>query len=104
MLVQNKGNHPYTANGLTLNPGTNNVNEKEFEKFLEHPLMQHLNEQEEFLYEKAEQKQLSAKELIAMIEDAYDVEMLQELKVNEERKTVLDAIEKRIQELQNPEQ
>lgn len=104
MLVQNKGNHPYTANDLTLNPGTNNVKEKEFEKFLEHPLMQHLNEQEEFVYEKAEQKQLSAKELIAMIEDAYDVEMLQGLKVDEERKTVLDAIEKRIQELQNPEQ
>lgn len=104
MLVQNKGNHPYTANGLTLNPGTNNVKEKEFEKFLEHPLMQQLDEQGEFVYEEAEQKQLSAKELIAMIEDAYDVEMLRELKVNEERKTVLDAIEKRIQELQNPEQ
>lgn len=103
MLVQNKGNHPYTANGLTLNPGTNNVNEKEFDKFLEHPLMRHLDEQGEFVYEKAEQKQLSAKELIAMIEDAFDVEMLQELKADEDRKTVLDAIEKRIEELQNPE-
>ena len=104
MLVQNKGNHPYTANDLTLNPGTNNVETKEFEKFIKHPLMQHLDKRGEFVYEKTEPKNLTAKDIIAMVEDAYDVQVLQELKESEDRKSVLDAIEKRLDELQNPEQ
>lgn len=103
MLVQNKGNHPYTANGLTLNPGTNNVKEDEFEKFLEHPLMEHLEEEGEFVYSK-EKSGPNAKEIIAMINDSFDIDMLNELKGTEDRKTVLTAIEKRIEELQNPDQ
>ncbi|GLC88251.1 hypothetical protein [Lysinibacillus piscis] len=102
MLVQNKGNYSYEANGLTLVPGTNKVNDKEFEKFLSHPLMAHLDKQGEFVYE-GEQSKSSAKELIAMIEDAYDVDMLEALKAEESRTTVLDAIDKRIEELKNPE-
>lgn len=99
MLVQNKGNHSYQANGLTLAPGTNKVDEKEFEQFLAHPLMAHLDEQGEFVYTK-EKKEPTAKELIAMIDDSFDVDMLNELKSNEDRKTVLDAIDKRLEELQ----
>lgn len=102
MLVQNKGNHSYQANGLTLAPGTNKVNEKDFEQFLSHPLMAHLDEQGEFVYT-MEKKEPSAKELIAMIDDSFDVDMLESLKANEDRKTVLDAINKRIEELTNPE-
>lgn len=102
MLVQNKGNHSYQANGLTLAPGTNKVDEKEFDRFLSHPLMKHLNEKGEFVYE-SEKTKPSAKELIAMIEDAFDVDMLEGLKADEERKTVIDAIDKRIEELTNPE-
>lgn len=102
MLVQNKGNHSYQANGLTLAPGTNKVNEKEFEQFLAHPLMAHLDETGEFVYNKEKSKP-SAKDLIAMIDDSFDVDMLNELKNGEDRITVLDAIDKRIEELTNPE-
>ncbi|MFA1738017.1 hypothetical protein [Lysinibacillus fusiformis] len=102
MLVQNKGNHAYTANGLTLNPGTNKVDEKDFDQFLTHPLMKHLNDKGEFVYE-GEKSKPSAKDTIAMIEDAFDIDMLEALKAEEERKTVLDAIDKRILELKNPE-
>lgn len=102
MLIQNKGNHSYQANGLTLAPGTNKVTEKDFEHFLSHPLMSHLDEQGEFVYTK-EKKEPTAKELIAMIDDSYDVDMLNELKNGEDRKTVLDAIIKRIEELTNPQ-
>lgn len=102
MLVQNKGNHAYTANGLTLNPGTNKVDEKEFERFLTHPLMKHLESKGEFAYD-SDKTRPSAKDTIAMIEDAFDIDMLEALKVEEDRKTVLDAINKRIEELKNPE-
>lgn len=102
MLVQNKGNHSYTANGLTLTPGTNKVDEKEFERFLTHPLMKHLNDKGEFVYE-GDKTRPPAKDAIAMIEDAFDIDMLKNLKAEEDRKTVLDAIDKRIEELTNPE-
>lgn len=102
MLVQNKGNHSYTANGLTLNPGTNKVDEKEFEHFLTHPLMKNLSDKGEFVFD-SDKSRPSAKDAIAMIEDAFDIDMLKELKADEERKTVVDAINKRIEELSNPE-
>lgn len=102
MLVQNKGNHSYQANGLILAPGTNKVGEQEFEQFLAHPLMAHLDEAGEFVYEKDKSKP-SAKDVIAMIEDAYDIDMLKALREDEDRKTVRDAIDKRIEELSNPE-
>ncbi|MFJ6210590.1 hypothetical protein [Lysinibacillus sp. NPDC092081] len=102
MLVQNKGNYSYTANDLTLVPGTNKVDEKEFESFLTHPLMKHLNDKGEFAYD-SEKTKPSAKDAIAMIEDAFDIDMLEALKAEEDRKTVLDAIDKRIEELKNPE-
>ena len=98
MLVQNKGNHSYEANGLTLAPGVNEVEQDAFEKFIEHPLMAHLDEKGEFTYKK-EEKQLNAKELIALIDDTFDLEVLEEMKDGEERKTVLEAIESRIEEL-----
>lgn len=103
MLVQNKGNHAYTANGLTLNPGTNKVDEKEFERFLTHPLMKHLESKGEFAYD-SDKTRSSAKDTIAMIEDAFDIDMLEALKEEEDRKTVLDALDKRIEELKNPEE
>lgn len=98
MLVQNKGNHPYTANGLTLNPGTNDVNEKDFGRFLEHPLMTDLNRKGEFEYQK-EDKKLNADELIDLIDDTFDPDVLEKMKDGEKRKTVLEAIEKRLEEL-----
>ncbi|QDQ03159.1 hypothetical protein FOH38_23450 [Lysinibacillus fusiformis] len=103
MLIQNKGNHSYQANGLTLVPGTNKVDEKDFERFLTHPLMNHLDIKGEFVYD-SEKTKPSAKDRIAMIEDAFDVDMLEALKADEDRKTVLDAINKRIEELTNPEE
>jgi len=96
MLVNNKGNFSYEAAGVVLIPGTNKVDEKEFEKFLAHPLMAELDQRGEFVYEKGK---TSAKDVIALVEDAYDVDMLEAMKDDEDRKTVLEAIDKRIAEL-----
>lgn len=103
MLVQNKGNYAYSANGVTLNPGVNEVDEKEFEKFLKHPLMSGLDKDGEFEYKKDEKK-LNANDLIALISDTHDLAVLEKMKDGEKRTTVLDAINKRIEELQNPAQ
>lgn len=102
MLVQNKGNHSYQANGLTLIPGTNKVDELDFEKFIAHPLMAHLVQTGQFVYDKDKTKP-NAKELIALIDDTFDVDTLKGIRENEDRKTVLDAIDKRITELLKPE-
>ncbi|MFJ8245183.1 hypothetical protein [Peribacillus asahii] len=96
MLVNNKGNFSYEAAGVVLIPGTNKVDEKEFEKFLAHPLMAELDQRGEFVYEKGK---TFAKDVIALVEDAYDVDMLEAMKDDEDRKTVLEAIDKRIAEL-----
>lgn len=101
MLVQNKGNNSYQANGLTLIPGTNKVDEKEFEKFISHPLMAHLDQQGEFVYEKGKP---NVKDTIALIEDTFDVETLEAMRTDDDRKTVREAIDKRIDELKNPKE
>jgi len=99
MLVQNKGNHSYEANGVVLAPGVNDVKEDAFEKFLKHPLMAHLDKKGEFEYQK-EDKKLTADELIDLVGDTFDPELLEKMKDGEKRKTVLEAIEKRLEELQ----
>ncbi|USK71757.1 hypothetical protein [Peribacillus asahii] len=96
MLVNNKGNFSYEAAGVVLIPGTNKVDEKEFEKFLAHPLMAKLDQQGEFIYEKGKQ---SAKDVIALVEDTFDMDTLEAMKAEDDRKTVQEAIDKRIAEL-----
>lgn len=98
MLVQNKGNYSYEANGLVLVPGVNNVEKDAFEKFLKHPLMAYLNGKGEFEY-KLEEKKLTVDELLDLINDTFSTEVLEQMKVGEKRKTVLEAIEKRLKEL-----
>lgn len=100
LLVQNTGNHSYEANGVVVNIGTNVLDENKFQAFLEHPLMSKLDEKGVFVYEKGKS---SAKDVIALVEDTFDIETLEKMKENEERKTVLDAIDKRIESLKNPE-
>ncbi|MED4455910.1 hypothetical protein [Metabacillus fastidiosus] len=97
MLVNNKGNFSYEAEGVVLIPGTNKVDEKAFEKFLEHPLMAELDEQGIFVYGRS-----SAKDAIALVEDTFDIDTLEAMKADEDRKTVIEAIDKRIEELTNP--
>lgn len=98
MLVQNKGNHSYEANGLVLTPGVNNVKQDALEKFLEHPLMVGLAKKGEFEYQK-EGKKLTVDDLIELVGDTFDPEVLEKMKDGEKRKTVLEAIEKRLEEL-----
>lgn len=98
MLVQNKGNHSYEANGVVLAPGVNDVTEAAFEQFLKHPLMAHLDKKGEFEYQK-EDKKLTADELIDLVGDTFDLEVLEKMKDGEKRTTVLKAIENRIEEL-----
>ena len=98
MLVQNKGNYSYEANGLFLTPGVNVVDQGAFEKFLKHPLMAHLDKKGEFVY-KMEDKKQTADDLIDLIEDTFDPAVLEKMKDGEKRKTVLEAIDKRLEEL-----
>lgn len=98
MLVQNKGNHSYEANGLVLVPGVNEVEKEAFGKFLKHPLMASLDEKGEFEY-KVEEKKLAADELIELISDTFDPEVLEKMKDGEKRTTVLKAIDNRFNEL-----
>lgn len=100
MLVNNKGNFSYEAAGIVLIPGTNKVDEKDFERFLAHPLMAKLDQRGEFIYEKGKP---SARDVIALVEDTFDIDMLEAMKEEEDRKTVIEAINKRIEELKNPE-
>lgn len=98
MLVQNKGNYSYEANGLFLAPGVNEVEQGALEKFLKHPLMAGLDKKGEFMY-KMEDKKQTADDLIDLIEDTFDPELLEKMKDGEKRKTVLEAIDKRLEEL-----
>ena len=98
MLVQNKGNYSYEANGLFLVPGVNEVEQDAFEKFLKHPLMAGLDKKGEFEYQKGDKKQ-TADDLIELIDDTFDPDVLDKMKDGEKRKTVLEAIDKRLEEL-----
>lgn len=98
MLVQNKGNYSYEANGLVLTPGVNNVAQDAFEKFLKHPLMAGLDKKGEFEYQK-EDKKLTADDLIKLVGDTFDPAVLEKMKDGEKRVTVLEAIDKRLEEL-----
>lgn len=98
MLVRNKGNYSYEANGLFLAPGVNEVEQDAFEKFLKHPLMAGLDKKGEFEYQKGDKKQ-TADDLIELIDDTFDPDVLEKMKDGEKRKTVLEAIDKRLEEL-----
>lgn len=101
MLVQNKSNFSYEAEGVILIPGTNTVDDKDFDKFISHPLMAKLADRGEFVYEK-KLTSISAEHLIALVNDTFDTKTLETMKDGEKRKTVLEAIDKRIEELKNP--
>lgn len=98
MLIRNKGNYSYEANGLFLAPGVNEVELDAFERFLKHPLMAGLDKKGEFEYQKGDKKQ-TADDLIELIDDTFDPNVLEKMKDGEKRKTVLEAIDKRLEEL-----
>lgn len=99
MLVQNKSNHSIEAEGVVLNIGTNEVDPKDFEKFLKHPLIAQLDKKGVFVYEKSAEKQLTVAEMEALIADTYDLDTLESMKEDEKRKGVLSAIDKQIESL-----
>lgn len=99
MLVQNKSNHSIEAEGVVLNIGTNEVDPKDFEKFLKHPLIAQLDKKGVFVYEKSAEKQLTVAEMEALIADTYDLDTLESMKEDENRKGVLSAIDKQIESL-----
>lgn len=99
MLVQNKGNNPFEANGLTLHIGTNDVDKTKFETFLKHPLMAKLAEKGVFVYEFEGKKQPTVAEMEALIADTFELELLETIKADDDRKGVQTAVNKRIAEL-----
>jgi len=97
IMVNNKGNHSYEAEGVVLIPGTNLVEDEAFDRFIAHPLIAKLDEKGEFIYERSGKP--SAKEAIALVKDTFDLETLEAMKEEETRSTVLKAIDEQIETL-----
>lgn len=111
MLVHNKGKYVRHAAGATLLPGANNIDEADYKRFSSHPIAKKWIEKGEIVTFKKEEnnkdeentvestKDLNANEAIDLVEDTFSVSMLEEWKEKEDRKTVLEAIEKQLAEL-----
>lgn len=99
MLVQNKCNNPFEANGLTLHIGTNEVDETKFKAFIEHPLMAKLADEGFFVYKFEGKKQPNVAEMEALIADTFELELLETIKADDSRQGVQKAVDKRIAEL-----
>lgn len=100
MIVHNKGKYVRHAEGITLIPGANNVEEKDWKKFSGHPISNKLIESGEIV---AKDDKLTADEAIELAYDTYDLAILEDMKATETRKTVLKAIDEQIKELQEGE-
>jgi len=113
MLVHNKGEHARHI-GVYLNPGTNELSEKEAEKFTkvyENPRLQHLTGDIEIVKENEDDSSsafvgLSAKKAIELVKSTSDPALLERFRKEEtegeSRKTVLEAIDGRSEILLNP--
>lgn len=101
MLVHNKGKYIRHAAGVTLIPGVNDIPDAEWKKYSAHPIAKKLIDAGEVSAKKVDK--LSAEEAIELAYDTYDLSVLQDMKENETRTTVLKAIDEQIKELQEGE-
>lgn len=110
MLVHNKGNYTRVANGVKVIPGTNTLTAEEYKAFVNHPIIKGLISDGEIAIPAGQEnastggvsslKDLNADDAIKLVKDTYSIEYLEQLKVGEERKTVVAAIDAQIVELQ----
>ncbi|MFF5994275.1 hypothetical protein AAGS61_05910 [Lysinibacillus sp. KU-BSD001] len=110
MLVHNQGNYTRIANGVKVIPGTNTLTEAEYKAFVNHPIIEGLINTGEIVIPEGQAiasaegvsslKELNADDAIKLVKDTYSIEYLTELKIGEDRKTVLAAIDAQMVELQ----
>lgn len=102
MLVQNKGKHVRHTAGVMVVPGANQVEDAAWKKFSGHPLMKKLVDAGEIeaLGQAKSTKDLNAEKAAVLVKDTFSVDLLEEWKAVETRKTVLEAIDAQLTELQ----
>lgn len=91
MLVHNKGQYVRHAADITLVPGANQVDPEDFKKFSGNAIMKTLIEKGEIVPQKS-LKEMNVEEAVELVKDTYSLSLLEEMKIGEKRKTVLDAI------------
>lgn len=127
-FIEIKNNKPtlYSANGITLQPGLNRLDEESAKKFLSHPHVKIKADRgilevrgavraevvDEVLPEETEGEEveaieainldsMSAKAAIKTIAISDDVDFLVSVIVNDSRTTVIDAAQARLEEIEN---
>ncbi|MFC2948539.1 hypothetical protein [Virgibacillus sediminis] len=102
MIIHNKGNYVRHAAGVMLVPGTNEVTEKNWKKFSSHPIIKSLIKKGEIVsHEKAKStKDFNVDEAVELVEDTTSISLLEEWQETDDRKTVQEAIEVKLSELQ----
>lgn len=105
MLVHNKGEYVRHI-GARLIPGVNVLNQEDavaFKEALKHPLNDYLvSELEEITYEDGGLNDLTVPKAIEAVNDTFNLETLEAFKEKEQRKSVLNAIDKQIEAIKNP--
>ncbi|KIL72715.1 hypothetical protein [Bacillus badius] len=113
MLVHNKGEHARHI-GVYLNPGTNELSEEEaakFTKVYENPRLQHLMSDIEVVKENEDESssafaKLTADKAIELVKATSEIALLEEFRADEvsnnNRKTVLKAIDSQVEVLNQP--
>ncbi|MCT6926160.1 hypothetical protein [Metasolibacillus sp.] len=107
MLVHNRGNYTRIANDVKVIPGANTLTEDEFAAFVQHPIVEWLIDNGEIIIPEGQAednatslKELNADDAIKLVKDTFSIEFLEQFKVDEDRKTVLAAIDAQIAEIQ----
>lgn len=110
MLVHNKGDYVRNYQGIRLIPGVNKINDKDWEKFISHPLNRQLVDDGEIepktdsTSKPRSLANMNAGEVAALIKDTHDLNLLDDLekeeKAGQSRKGTLTLIEKQRAEIQ----
>lgn len=104
MIVHNKGNYIRHI-GVRLIPGANELKEDAIDVFLQecdHPLNKVLIDNKEIVFELKGISELSAPKASSLVKDTFDLNLLEEWKDAETRKSVLKAIDEQIEAIKNP--
>lgn len=102
MIIKNNSKYILHVGKLSLNIGPNEVEENEWDKVKDHPLVKIWVEKKDIEIKEGSIKdvtKLHADEAIEVIEYTFDSKKLEEWKEKEDRKTVIAAIEKQLKEL-----
>ncbi|KAB8139271.1 hypothetical protein F9U64_01205 [Gracilibacillus oryzae] len=112
MLVHNKGKYVRHRKNVAIIPGVNDISERDWDTFKSHPLNKTLVDKGEIVVVKNEEDQegaggkitdLNASQAIELVQDTFSIQVLEALKEDEDRKTVIDAIDKQIKVIREGE-